>query len=346
MQIFANGQLGTAAATIYQQGKPPSGAISPQPQGWGTACALSFQNTSGSISQTLLVFVQNTSNGSTTNRRIGRAVLAANEQYLLSGVTLGYGDIIQAQTTTASVVDYIVSEATPGPFQAQVLDSSGQLKSAINPSLTTATTITSASAAAFAVGPNGATNPVFQIDDSTSSQADGVKLTGLAAGSGATLVVTTSGTNAPLNINAVGSGNVVMNQAGTGLTTFTQGLTSSKGILSIAPTGVGVGYATGAGGAVTQGTNRTTGVTLSKLTGAITLFSAAGSATPATFTVTNTTVAALDTIVMTQKTGSTDVYSATAVAGSGSFTVTIIDLTGTTTEAPVFNFAVFKAVAS
>ncbi len=39
-----------------------------------------------------------------------------------------------------------------------------------------------------------------------------------------TLVTTTDGTNAPLNLNAVGSGNVVMNQAGTGITVFTTGM--------------------------------------------------------------------------------------------------------------------------
>ncbi len=119
----------------------------------------------------------------------------------------------------------------------------------------------------------------------------------------------------------------------------------SSSVLSASPS-AGIGYATGAGGAVTQGSSRTTGVTLSKITGAITLVSAAGSATPFTFTVTNTTVAALDTIIVSQKSG-TDAYSAVVSAvAAGSFKLTITDLTGTTTEQPVFNFAVIKAVAS
>lgn len=115
----------------------------------------------------------------------------------------------------------------------------------------------------------------------------------------------------------------------------------------IASTGTaGVGYATGAGGAVTQGTSRTTGVTLDKTTGAITLFSAAGSATAATFTVTNSTVAATDVIILNQKSGS-DLYDlkVTAVA-AGSFNITFNTTGGTTTEQPVFNFAVIKAVAA
>jgi hypothetical protein len=108
----------------------------------------------------------------------------------------------------------------------------------------------------------------------------------------------------------------------------------------------GVGYGTGAGGAVTQGTSRTTGVTINKTSGAITLFSAAGSATAASFTVTNSTVAATDVIILNQKSG-TDLYDlkVTAVA-AGSFNITFNTTGGTTTEQPVFNFAVIKAVAA
>jgi hypothetical protein len=115
----------------------------------------------------------------------------------------------------------------------------------------------------------------------------------------------------------------------------------------IASTGTaGVGYATGAGGTVIQGTSRTTGVTLDKTSGAITLFSAAGSATAATFTVTNSTVAATDVIILNQKSG-TDLYDlmVTAVA-AGSFNITFRTTGGTTTETPVFNFAVIKGVAA
>jgi len=115
----------------------------------------------------------------------------------------------------------------------------------------------------------------------------------------------------------------------------------------IASTGTaGVGYATGAGGTVVQATNRTTGVTLNKTSGAITLFSAAGSATAATFTVTNSTVAATDVIILNQKSG-TDLYDlmVTAVA-AGSFNITFRTTGGTTTETPVFNFAVIKGVAA
>jgi hypothetical protein len=108
-----------------------------------------------------------------------------------------------------------------------------------------------------------------------------------------------------------------------------------------------LGYATGSGGAVTQATSRTTGVTLDKTNGAITLVSAAGDATNWTsFTVTNSTVAATDTIIVSQKSG-TDKYTVYVTAlGAGSFELTFRTTGGTTTEQPVFNFSVIKAVAA
>lgn len=108
----------------------------------------------------------------------------------------------------------------------------------------------------------------------------------------------------------------------------------------------GVGYSTGAGGAVTQLTSRTTGVTINKTSGAITMFTAAGSTTAATFTVTNSTVAATDVIVLNQKSG-TNLYNlkVTAVA-AGSFNVTFYTTGGTASDAPVINYAVIKAVAA
>lgn len=108
----------------------------------------------------------------------------------------------------------------------------------------------------------------------------------------------------------------------------------------------GVGYATGAGGTVTQASSRTTGVTLNKVCGAITLVSAAGSASWQSFTVTNSAVAATDCILVNQKSGTDlNMIHVTAVA-AGSFQITFATTGGTTVEQPVFNFAVVKAVAA
>lgn len=112
-------------------------------------------------------------------------------------------------------------------------------------------------------------------------------------------------------------------------------------------TGGQVGYGTGAGGAVTQGTSRTTGVTVNAQCGLITLVSAAGSTTAASFTVTNSSVlSANDAIFLWQQSG-TDKYdlSVTAVA-AGSFQITSRTYAGTTTEQPVFGFMIFKGVVA
>lgn len=127
--------------------------------------------------------------------------------------------------------------------------------------------------------------------------------------------------------------------AATGTSLAVTGAVTSSGT-------AGVGYATGAGGTVTQGSSRTTGVTINKTSGAITLFSAAGSATATTFTVTNSTVAATDVIILSQKSG-TDLYDLMVTAvGAGSFNITFRTTGGTTTEQPVFNFVVIKGVAA
>jgi hypothetical protein len=121
--------------------------------------------------------------------------------------------------------------------------------------------------------------------------------------------------------------------------------TATGGLVSTSPAD-GIGYGAGAGGTVTQITSRSTGVTLNKVSGAITLFTAAGSATATTFTVTNSAVAATDTIVLSVK-SSTNKYLAfvTAVA-AGSFEITFYTTGGTASDAPVINFAVLKAVSS
>lgn len=107
-----------------------------------------------------------------------------------------------------------------------------------------------------------------------------------------------------------------------------------------------LGYAQGAGSTVTQATSRTTGVTINALTGQITLFSAAGSATYATFTVTNSQVAATDVINVSQVSGSNLYIPIVTAVAAGSFNVSFATTGGTATDAPVFNFVVVKGAAS
>lgn len=106
-----------------------------------------------------------------------------------------------------------------------------------------------------------------------------------------------------------------------------------------------LGIQTGAaiGGTVTQGTSRTTPVTLNNISGAITMFTAAGSATAATFTVNNTFVEANDVIILSQKSG-TNLYDLMVTSvGTYSFNITFRTTGGTASDAPVINFVVIKS---
>ena len=127
-------------------------------------------------------------------------------------------------------------------------------------------------------------------------------------------------------------------------------LAATGAITSSGPTS-GIGYATGAGGAVTQTTDRSTGVTLDTVTGAITTDStslAAGA--EATFTVTNSTVAVGDTVIVSLRSGATANTSIPVVSAvaAGSFNIRLTNLSAGTadTGASIINFAVIKAVGA
>jgi hypothetical protein len=109
------------------------------------------------------------------------------------------------------------------------------------------------------------------------------------------------------------------------------------------------GYATGSGGVVTQLTDKTTAVTLSKSTGQITLAAAAlAASTTVSFTLTNTVIEAGDILVMNHISGGTAgsyLLNAQSAAGTASINVRNISL-GSLSEAIVIAFAVIKAVSA
>ena len=128
----------------------------------------------------------------------------------------------------------------------------------------------------------------------------------------------------------------------TGTAIFT---VSTSGDLTV-NSSLGFGTANGAGGAVTQITSRTTGVTLNKSTGAITLVSAAGSTSWQTFTLTNSKIAANDVVSWSQQSGTDKYLIHTTNVAAGSCQVTFATTGGTTTESPVLNFVVIKGSAN
>ena len=109
------------------------------------------------------------------------------------------------------------------------------------------------------------------------------------------------------------------------------------------------GYVAGEGGTVTQATSKSTGVTLSKKCGQITMNAAALAAdTTVTFTLTNTEVVATDIIILNHVSGGTaGAYLLNAQAGSGSASINVRNITGgALSEAIVIGFAIIKAVVS
>ena len=110
-----------------------------------------------------------------------------------------------------------------------------------------------------------------------------------------------------------------------------------------------LGYATGAGGTVTQATSKATGVTLSKSTGQITLNAAALAAdTTVSFTLTNTEIAAGDILILNHiSAGTAGSYLLNAQSAAGTASINVRNITaGSLSEAIVIAFAVIKAVTA
>jgi hypothetical protein len=125
-------------------------------------------------------------------------------------------------------------------------------------------------------------------------------------------------------------------------------VTASTSVLS---TGAGgIGYATGAGVAVTQLSSRTTAAptTGAKTSGAVTLFTTtAVVGTYFSFTVPNTAIAITDTVVVTVR-GATNTYVAfvTAIVAATSFQITMASVAGTASDTPIVNFTIIKGVSA
>jgi len=131
-----------------------------------------------------------------------------------------------------------------------------------------------------------------------------------------------------------------------GVATGTSLSTTSNQVIS----GAGKqGYATGAGGTVTQATSKATGVTLSKSTGQITLNNAALAAdTTVSFTLTNTVIEVGDILIMNHISGGTaGSYLLNAQSSAGTASINVRNITGgSLSEAIVIAFAVIKAVTA
>ena len=105
-----------------------------------------------------------------------------------------------------------------------------------------------------------------------------------------------------------------------------------------------IGYAPAAQGAVTQLTDKSTGVTLNKSAGRITMNGAAlAGNTAVTFTLTNSTISGNDAIIVNVSGGGTAAAYTTYISSmtTGSAAITLRNLTaGSLSEAVIINYAI------
>jgi hypothetical protein len=111
-----------------------------------------------------------------------------------------------------------------------------------------------------------------------------------------------------------------------------------------------LGYKTGSGGTVTQSSSKTTGVTLNKISGEIVMNAAAlADDATAAFTLTNSTIAATDVVIVNvASVGTAGAYQVTVGAvAAGSCSISVLNVSGGSLSQEIkLNFAVIKAVAS
>ncbi len=152
------------------------------------------------------------------------------------------------------------------------------------------------------------------------------------------------------------TGTTTTNGGNLRLTSNTLSSTDTNGNITISPNGTGeiimtkpMGYGgASTGGTVTQDTSKSTGVTLNKLCGQITMHNAALSQdTSVSFVLTNSYIDTTDVLIVNIASGGTAGAYATQVEliNSGSCRISLFNhSSGSLSEALVLNFAVIKAV--
>lgn len=154
-------------------------------------------------------------------------------------------------------------------------------------SLTALGTITSSSANALAVGLAGATNPAFNVDASTGSQAAGLNVIGAVAAGTVAVAVISSGAAANLSIDAKGAGLINIAGTSTGLLSLNRGVLKAP-IIGVTLTSLSTQNITPTaaqllGGAVTHASTTGAG-TLTTPTGTVLSTAISGVATGDSFT--------------------------------------------------------------
>jgi hypothetical protein len=136
------------------------------------------------------------------------------------------------------------------------------------------------------------------------------------------------------------AGNVVSNNVVTGNVIASGSITSNS---------AGVGYRTGAGGTVTQLTNKSTAVTLNTISGEITMNGAQlNGLSTVSFTLNNSTIANTDVIILNQTSDANiGLYAFNGKCNSGNALISVQNLTNNNrSDAIVIRYAVIKGAIS
>lgn len=209
------------------------------------------------------------------------------------------------------------------------------------------------------ITPNGTGAVVIPTATFTTLNATTFSTTAAAAHidlTGATFTADGTDTNISITLVPKGTGKIIAD--GVGINGGVISTTTTNQNLTLSPDGTGEIVATspfgyggsGTGGTVTQATSRTTGVTLNKLSGQITLFASTALSGHASneFTLTNSFIDATDVVHVCFASGLTGAsygVTVTAVsAGSCKITVSNFSNSATPSDTPVLNFVVIKGV--
>lgn len=137
---------------------------------------------------------------------------------------IGTGNIITGATLAPAANKGITASSGTGIFDFSAASGTFKTSTGIN-TLGGATNINSTSATSLTVATagSGLTNPAFQVDASTGSQAAGLKITGAATGGTVAAVAIDSGSNTNLSVNGKGSGTLLLGNVSTGQVSIGRG---------------------------------------------------------------------------------------------------------------------------